>query len=693
MDLLLTVILQIAVILTVSRAVGLLFRRFRQPQVLGEMTAGLMLGPSLLGWLLPGASAALFPPDSLVYLNVLSQIGLLLFMFLVGLELDPALLRGRGRAAFVTSNVSIVAPFVLGALLAIYLHPRLSDASVPFTGFALFMGAAMSITAFPVLARILVERNMLQTKVGALTVTSAAVNDVTAWCILALLIAIVRADETQHPFWLTIAGTSLYAGVMVLPVRRAMAYLERVYIHRGRVSQDLMALILLLLLASAWTTHWLGIHALFGAFVLGVVMPKDRAMVHELTEKLEHVTVVFLLPLFFASAGLRASIGLLTGIEMWFYCVLILVVAIVGKFGGSAIAARLTGLSWREAGALGILMNTRGLVELVILTIGLDLGVITPVVYTMMVIMAIATTFMAAPILEWIYPARLVRAEMLGGPEPRRPYTVLLPVSLASAGPGLLRLASMLAPASELQVYALHLSRGRDEPLGDLSVGPSSPQAEALRPLLHAAQSEGVTVRPLVFVSRDTGGDICDTAHVKGAQLILMGWHKPVLSRSILSGTVYEVMLQARADVCVYQERHFRLCSSILVPYRKGVHDLAAIGLAERIARHHGVEITILHVVDPGTGAGEAGLRAGLGEDVLAAGNVRLKVVESRSPLEVAVETARSGFDLIIVGISDAWGMQPTFFAPRHEWLARETGASLLVVRKYVPPAPAARPS
>src|SRR5687768_4143032 len=355
---LLTLIVQIAVILVVARAVGWLFRKLHQPQVVGEMAAGILLGPSLLGWVAPGVSAALFPPESLPHLNTLSQVGLLLFMFLVGLEFEPRLLRGRGHAAVVTSHVSIIVPFFLGAMLALYLYPRLSDSSVGFTGFALFLGAAMSVTAFPVLARILTERNLLQTRVGAVTIACAAVDDVTAWSILAVVVVIVRASAVHTPLWLTFAGTVLYLAVMVLGVRHALHAVEATYHNRGgRFTGDMVAGLLLLLLASAFVTEWLGIHALFGAFVAGAIMPKDPGFVHDLTAKLEDVTVVFLLPLFFAFTGLRTSIGLVEGTEMWFYASLVLAVAVIGKFGGSTVSARITGLSWREASALGILMN------------------------------------------------------------------------------------------------------------------------------------------------------------------------------------------------------------------------------------------------------------------------------------------------------------------------------------------------
>lgn len=402
---LLLLLVQIAVIVMAARGVGLLFRRIHQPQVMGEMVAGILLGPSLLGWAWPGLYAQLFAPGSLGFLSSISQVGLLVFMFLVGLELNPGLLRGRGHTALVTSHVSITIPFFLGALLAVFLYPRLSDSSVTFAGFALFMGAAMSVTAFPVLARILTERQLLGTRVGVVTLACAAVDDVTAWCILAGVVVLVRADGTGLPLWITIAGSAAFVLLMVFVVRRGLAALERRYAHRGGVvTQDMLAVILLLVLASAWATEWLGIHALFGAFLAGAVMPKGEGFVAALTEKLEDFTVVLFLPLFFAFTGLRTSIGLVSGAEMWGYCALIVAVAVAGKFGGSTVAARLTGMPWRESAALGVLMNTRGLMELVILNVGLDIGVISPALFTMMVLMALVTTFMTTPLLVWIYP-------------------------------------------------------------------------------------------------------------------------------------------------------------------------------------------------------------------------------------------------------------------------------------------------
>ena len=405
-----TLVLQIGVVLVAARVAGFIFRRLHQPQVMGEMVAGIMLGPSLLGWLAPGVSGFLFPPASLGYLNSLSQVGLVLFMFLVGLAINPKDLHEYGHAAVLTSHVSIVAPFVLAAAFSLYLYPRLSDQSVHFLSFALFMGASMSITAFPVLARILTDRNMLRTRMGTLAIAVAAVDDVTGWCILAYIVVLIRAEKGSMPVWVTIGGAVAYVLVMLFGVKRVLPYFEAHFRQKGHLTESAISLMIVLALGSALVTEWLGIHLLFGAFLMGAIMPKDQEFVQNVRHRLESLTVVVLLPLFFAFSGLRTSVGMVKG-SMWLFVLLIIAVAIAGKFGGSTFAARMAGIPWRDAASLGILMNTRGLMELIALNIGLDIGVITPTVFTMMVLMALVTTFMTSPLLELVYPTRLMLIE------------------------------------------------------------------------------------------------------------------------------------------------------------------------------------------------------------------------------------------------------------------------------------------
>jgi Kef-type K+ transport system membrane component KefB len=395
------VLLALGVIIVAARIVGVVFRRLRQPPVIGEILAGILLGPSLLGRIAPEAYAFLLPSSVAPFLQVIAQVGVILYMFLVGLELNPAHLRRSPHAALVISHASIIVPFLLGSLLALGLYPLLSTSDVPFTVFALFLGVSMSVTAFPVLARILTDRRMQTTELGVMALTCAAVDDVTAWCLLAFVVSMAQAQGARAIY--TVALTATFIACMFLVLRpvliRATRHIEET---PGPTSANAMAFVFVLLLASSLATEWIGIHAIFGAFLLGVVIPHDSRLVRDLTVRLEDLVIILLLPAFFAFSGMRTQIQLISGAEQWLLCGFILLVACIGKFGGSTIAARLSGLPWRPASALGILMNTRGLVELIVLNIGLDLGVISPTLFTMLVIMALVTTFATAPILDWI---------------------------------------------------------------------------------------------------------------------------------------------------------------------------------------------------------------------------------------------------------------------------------------------------
>jgi Kef-type K+ transport system membrane component KefB len=402
---------QVVVVLLAARLLGAVFRRIHQPHVVGEMVAGILLGPSLLGWAAPEVSRALFPPEGLGALNALSQVGLLIFMFLLGLQMDHRQLGSRAGAVLSISLASMVVPFALGAGLAVYLHPLLAPPGVPLTGFALFMGAAMSVTAFPVLARIITERGLLHTRLGTLALACAALDDVIAWCVLAAVVALIRAGAGPLPPWAMVAGAAAFVAVMVLGVRPLLARLTAGFSGDGNRQREALGLVLLVVLAAAWTTEALGLHALFGAFLAGVVMPRGRIVAEAVATRLEDATVVLLLPLFFAFTGLRTHVEMVQGGGMWGLAALVIVVAVAGKFGASALAARMAGMDWRESAAIGVLMNTRGLMELVILNVGLEIGVISPALFAIMVVMAIFSTVMTTPLLEWIYPARLVSAD------------------------------------------------------------------------------------------------------------------------------------------------------------------------------------------------------------------------------------------------------------------------------------------
>jgi Kef-type K+ transport system membrane component KefB len=398
------VLLALVAIIIAARALGALFRRWNQPQVIGEMIAGIMLGPSFLGRIAPGAAAYLLPNQVAPYLSVLAQIGVILYMFLVGVELDTTLLSRRTHSSVAISHASIVAPFLLGGFLALWLYPRLATADVPFTVFALFIGVAMSITAFPVLARILTDRRMHRSRMGTIALGCAAVDDVTAWCLFAFVVSVARA-RSGH-VWITLALTGAFIGSVLFLVRPVAKWFIRRQERRApTTSKDTIVVACAALLLAGLATDRIGIHALFGAFLMGTVIPHDSQLGRDIAAKFEDLVVVLFVPVFFAFTGMRTQIGLVHGWKEWLMCGVIIAVASLGKFGGAFMASRFTGLDWRESIALGILMNTRGLMELIVLNVGLDLGVISPTLFGMLVIMAIVTTVATTPVLHAVMPS------------------------------------------------------------------------------------------------------------------------------------------------------------------------------------------------------------------------------------------------------------------------------------------------
>ena len=392
--------LQMAVILTTARLMAVAFRFIRQPEVMGEMAAGILLGPSFLGRISPAMMNGLFPAGGLGSLYVLSQLGLVLFMFLVGLEVRPGSLRGSAKSVIIASQASIMAPFVLGGVLAWSIYPRLGNGA-PRLPFVLFLGAAMGITAFPVLARILADCKLTHTRVGMFALSCAAIDDVTAWCLLAVITVIARPEANQNPLPWRFAALIGYILAMVCLVRPA---LRRLLPASATPDRARFGAAMIFLLLSVWATEALAVHALFGAFLAGIVMPKGGQLQEGLRDRLESVTLVLLLPLFFAYTGLRTSIALLNSVELWLLCALIVTVAVGSKLLVSGVIVHASGMPWRESLAVGVLVNTRGLVELVILNVGLDLHILSPTLFSMMVIMALATTLMTAPLIDWILP-------------------------------------------------------------------------------------------------------------------------------------------------------------------------------------------------------------------------------------------------------------------------------------------------
>jgi len=405
-------LVQIIVIIAASRILGAVLRKLGQPRVIGEMLAGLILGPSLLGLLAPNVYEWLFPFGTVRFLSALAQTGLVLFMFIVGMELDVNELRGRHRETFVVSQASIMVPMLAGTALALALYRKFAVVGTEFTTFALFLGCAMSITALPVLARILRESNLGRSTFGSTALGCAAIADVSAWIIFAITISIARDDSTntQTPLWRSIAALAVYLFVMVAVVRPVLhkicARWRDQKSNEQSLSPDQLGAVLLIMLASAAATELLKIHAIFGAFVAGVMMPRNKSVSESVSSRLDDLLSILLLPLFFAYAGLRTNVGALNSLQDWMVCGMIIAVAVISKIGSCVIAGRSTGMPLRTATGLGVLMNARGLMELVLLTIGLQLGIITPQLFTIMFIMAIFTTAITSPLFHRVMQKR-----------------------------------------------------------------------------------------------------------------------------------------------------------------------------------------------------------------------------------------------------------------------------------------------
>ncbi|QLE43780.1 sodium:proton antiporter [Nostoc sp. C052] len=706
MHIVVLVLVEVLIVIGLSRLVGLGFRSIKQPLVIGEIVAGIMLGPSLLGLVAPHLAVTLFPPETFPFLNVLSQVGLIFFMFLIGLELNPKYLGGQLEVAVLTSHVSILMPFSLGTLLAVVLYPLVSNASVSFTAFALFLGAAMSITAFPVLARIITENNLQGTRLGTLALTCAAVDDVTAWCLLAVAIAVARTGNFAGAIP-TIIASIVYIGLMLTVGRWFLQRLAKHYLRAGRLSQLLLAGIYMGVVASALITELIGIHLIFGAFLLGAAMPKNEDLVRELAVKTEDFVLIFLLPIFFAYSGLRTEIGLLNRPELWFLCALVLGVAIAGKYIGTYVAARVSGISKREASALGWLMNTRGLTELIVLNIGLELGVISPLIFTMLVIMALVTTFMTSPLLEWTYPKKLIRLDVI---EPEleaetatsatdadtyiRPYRILVPVANPSTQKGLLQLAVSIALNSRHPAVVNPLSLIEFEedyafestPVeADRLIAQRRQQLEELINTLEPLETRS-HVHPIVRISSNVARETAQIAALEQVDLILLGWHRPAFSSNRLGGRVGQLLSTAPVDVAVFVDRGSDRLESMLVPYSANIHDDLALILALRLLiNHETCTLQILHVLPDNRLKDELNYELDIMMEQLPSSvrdRIEIKIVQALEAIQTVVEASKN-VDLTIAGTSRTWGIERQTLGRYTDQLAIQCCSSLLITRRY----------
>jgi Kef-type K+ transport system membrane component KefB len=527
---------QIITIIIAARLVGWVCRKIGQPTVVGEVIAGIILGPSLIGLYFPEFSAAIFPVNSFGNLKIVSQVGLVIFMFVVGMEIDLKVLRNQAKDAVVISHASIIIPFALGMALAYFIYQSFAPEGVQFFSFALFMGISLSITAFPVLARIVQERGIQKTRLGTIVITCAAADDITAWCILAMVIAIVKAGSFVSSLY-TIGLAVAYVIVMLTMVKPFLRRVGDLHTSRENMSRPIVAIFFVMLIISAYVAEVIGIHALFGAFMAGAIMPENVKFRNIFIDKVEDVALVLLLPLFFVFTGLRTQIGLLNDPSLWALTGVIILLAVAGKFLGSAIAAKFVGQTWKDSLTIGALMNTRGLMELVVLNIGYDLGVLTPQVFAMMVLMALVTTFMTSPALDLIN--KLFKShpdESLHEIKTVSKYRILLSFANPESGRTLLRLANSLTKKlnGNASLTAMHLT-----PASELNrYNENEYEKESFAPIVEESHELNQAVTTLFKSSNDIESDITEVANTGNYDLLLIG-----LGQSIYDGSVFGKIL------------------------------------------------------------------------------------------------------------------------------------------------------
>ncbi|QBZ97374.1 cation:proton antiporter [Flavobacterium sangjuense] len=522
---------QIITIVVVARIFGWIFRKIGQPSVIGEIIAGIVLGPSLFGQYFPDMKEALFPVDSLGNLQLLSQIGLILFMFVIGMELDLKVLKNKANEAVVISHASIVIPFALGIGLSYYIYHQFAPPGIEFLSFSLFMGIAMSITAFPVLARIVQERGIHKTRLGTIVITCAAADDITAWCILAVVIAIVKAGSFVSSLYV-IGLALLYVLTMLFVVKPFLKRVGDLYAKKENIKKSVVAIFFMTLIVSSYLTEIIGIHALFGAFMMGAIMPDIAKFRNVFIDKVEDVSVILLLPLFFVFTGLRTEIGLINEPYLWKVTGCIIAVAVAGKFIGSALAAKFVGQSWRDSLTIGALMNTRGLMELVVLNIGYELGVLSPKVFTMMVIMALVTTFMTGPaldIINFIFKTKdaIIPSEVKKSSD----FNILISFGNNQKGKSLLRLANSLIKKQKdsANVTAMHLTASDEMHAYNLE----EYETQTFEPIVKESRKLEQRITTIFKATNDMETDIADIAQEGKYDLVLVG-----LGKSIFEGTI-----------------------------------------------------------------------------------------------------------------------------------------------------------
>jgi len=655
-------ILQILSIILIARLFGWMMNKIGQPTVIGEIIAGIFLGPSLLGLFFPQFSNFLFPTESLVNLQFLSQIGLILFMFIVGMELDVGILKRSAKDAIVVSHASIIFPYFLGVLLAYFLYQNFAPDTISFTAFALFIGIALSITAFPVLARIIQEKDLTKDHLGTLAITCAAVDDVTAWSLLAVVIAIVKAGDITASL-LTIFFSVVYVMFMIFVVKRLLNKIAQTHFTRETVNKPILAILFGILLLSSYMTEVIGIHALFGAFMAGVIIPANQSFRRVLAEKIEDFSLVFLLPLFFVFTGLRTQIGSLNNPNLWVVCIIIIAVAIIGKFLGSAFAARFVGQSWRDSLVLGALMNTRGLMELVVLNIGYDLGVLTPEVFTMLVLMALITTFMTGPSITFIDFVTKRRERLKLASLSTNEDKILISFGPPLAGNQLLILANQMVGKhnDKANITALHLTPSSDISLQEAEIF----EEEGFKPIRELAKKLGIKIETKYRATNEVSNEIVNIANEESYSMLLVGSSKALFSRDETGGKIKNFFDDCNCSVGVLVDKGFNQINNVLLLLYES-SDKFLLEFGRKFLMNSASELTIIDI-----------------NNILQKDKSVAELIKNYTSKKISVQTeltpsttSMNNFDLILISL-ESWDKVREV---NSEWI--KNSPSLLIINK-----------
>lgn len=585
-------IIQLVIIVFIARILGYIFTKFRQPSVIGEIVAGIILGPSLVGTYFPEFTAFVFPKESLPFLQFFSQIGLMLFMFIIGMELDFKALKNRAFDALIISHSGIVFSFFLGIVLAYFLYDSFAPESIGFTAFALFMGISMSTTAFPVLARIIQERGITKTPLGVLAITTAAIDDMTAWCLLAAIIAVVKSGGFANSLS-TIILTIAYVFIMIKLVQPFLKKFGTVYVSRENLNKSVVAFVFVVLFFSSYVTEVIGIHPLVGAFMAGVIMPQNINFKKLITEKIEDISLVLLLPLFFVFTGLRTQINLLDNVDLWIVAAGVISVAVTGKFVGATVSSRLLKHSWKESLSMGVIMNSRGLMELIILNIGYDLGIFGKEIFTILVLMALITTFMTNPLLEfidWIFAK--FEKQKSAEEEANSSLDILISFGPSKTGSSLLRLANFITSGKlKKKITAMHLTPS-------LEINPHDAllfEKEAFGPVRLTGHELNIAFETKYKAVDDVEKEIIHTVNDNKYELLLVGSGKSPFTEKITGGKIKHIIESVNCPVGVLVDNNFRTAENVLFLIT-GDGDEYLSSYAMKFIEPGTVKITILNI-------------------------------------------------------------------------------------------------